>query len=228
MTVDVESAVPAPHLEPGFKRRLAVLVGMAAISAATLAFLEADNGRREDAALVNASRSALEVFVKLGASGPRFQFEVDAARRSTQLTARSTGRVSSAPVDDLKVLGLALAEAEAENDAAARLLEVSRAYRKLPDSAPGLDPATSDAIRVRKDADVEPIYAAQDAALKQADRYGTRQERAMYGLSLVAIAASLLGLAGLLGSVRGGRLALLSATAALAVAVGIGFSGLLV
>ena len=227
MDLDVENAVPGAHLEPSFKRRLAVLVGLTAISASFLVWLETDSSRKEDRALVDASRSALEVFVKLGASGPRFQFEVDAVRRSTQLEARSTGRVSAAPIENLRVLGLALAEATAENDASRELLEVTRQYSRVPQSAPGLDEAVSQSIRIRGDRDVEPLYAAQDDALEQAELHGARQERAMYGLSLVAIAASLLGLAGLLGSTRGGRIALLSASGAFLVALGVGGSGLL-
>lgn len=226
MDIDVECAVPDPHLEPVFRRRLAVLVGLTAISAAFLVWLETDSGRQEDKALVDASRSALEVFVKLGASGSRFHFEVDAARRSTQLDARSTGRVADAPVDNLRVLQLALAEAQAENEASRKLLSVTRGYRDLPGAAPGLDAAASESLRIRSERDVQPIYDAQDEALERAESYGTGQERAMYGVSLVAIAASLLGLAGLLGSSRGGRLALLTASLSLVVAVAVGMSGI--
>jgi ribose/xylose/arabinose/galactoside ABC-type transport system permease subunit len=56
--------------------------------------------------------------------------------------------------------------------------------------------------------------------------YGTRQERAMFPIALVAIAAVLLGLAGFMGG-RTGRVSMVVAAVALAVAVAWGGSGLL-
>jgi hypothetical protein len=226
VSVDIEAAVPAARLEPSFKLWLAILVGAAAISAACLAFLEADAGRKEDRALVDASRSGIDVFVKLGASGPRFQFELNAARESTLLDARASARAAATSVESLP-LQVAISSSLAENATARRLLEISERLARLPDSAPELDAAASESLRVRSASDVEPIYAAQEASLADAETYGARQQRSMYGLSLIAVAASLLGLAGLLGSGRGGRIALATAAGTLLVAVGIGASGLL-
>lgn len=227
MELDVERAVPDQRLEPSFKRRLAVLVGAVAISAALLAFLESENSRKESEALTDASRSALEVFVKLGASGPRLQFELDAARESLLLDASSSARAAGSSIE-LLPLRLAIAQSAAENRASRELLELSRRLKRLPASAAGLDRVASEALRLRTQAQADAIYAAQDARLEQAETYGTRQERAMYGLSLVAVAASLLGLAGLLGSGRGGRMALSSAAVALIVAFVTGASGYVV
>jgi hypothetical protein len=50
----------------------------------------------------------------------------------------------------------------------------------------------------------------------------------MFAIALVAIAEVLLGLAGLVGDGRGGRVALVVAAAALALALGWGGSGLFV
>lgn len=227
MGVDVENAVPGSHLPPRFKRWLAILVGATAISAAGLAWMESDNSRKEQNAFVDASRSALDAFVKLGASGPRFQFEVNAVRQSTLLDARSTARAATASIETLP-LQIALGQSIADNQASRRLLAVSRRLKDLPDSAPGLDEIASDSLRIRSEADIEPIYGAQDAALSDAERYGTRQQRAMYGLSLLAVAASLLGLAGLIGAGRSGRIALSTATGALTIALATGLSGFLV
>lgn len=225
MSVDIETALPSGRLGQRFKLTLAILVGCAAISAAALSFLEADAGRKEDRALVDASRSGIEVFVKLGASGPRIQFEFNAARTSTVLDASAASRAAATSVE-LLPLQIAVATSVAENQTSADLLEVSQRLRRLPDSAPGLDEKASESLRVRTQEDVDPIYAAQEASLEDAETYGARQQRAMYGLSLVAVAASLLGLAGLLGSQRGGRIALATAGGTLVVAVGIGMSGL--
>lgn len=225
MSVDIEAALPSGRLSARFKLWLAVLVGAAAISAALLAFLEADAGRQEDRALVDASRTGIDVFVKLGASGPRFQFELNAARESTLLDATATSRAAASSVE-LLPLQIAIASSVAENDTSRDLLQVSRRLKRLPASAPGLDAIASESLRIRTQEDVDPIYAAQEASLADAETYGARQQRAMYGLSLVAVAASLLGLAGLLGSGRGGTIALSTAGATLLLATGIGLSGL--
>jgi hypothetical protein len=226
MSVEIETAVPQGRLSPRFKLWLAILVGTAAVSAAFLSWLEADAGRKEDRALVDASRRGVEVFVKLGASGPRFQFELNAARQSTLLDASAASRAAATSVELLPVQ-VAIASSIAENNTSKELLDVSKRLRRLPLTAPGLDEAASESLRIRTQADVEPIYEAQELALADAELFGARQERAMYGLSLVAVAASLLGLAGLLGSGRGGRIALTTAAVTLALALGAGGSGLL-
>lgn len=225
--LDVEVAAPASELVPRFRRRLAVLVGLVAVAAASLAFLESDADRQEDQARIDASRTALDVFVGLAASGPRFQFEVDAARRSTLLDARSNARAAGISLDP-DSLGVALGLSIADNEASRELLEISRATRSVPRSAPGLDQAASDSIRIRSQADVDPLLDAQADASGRAERFGTRQERAMFGIALVAIAASLVGLAGLIGAGRAGTIVLATAAAALALGVGWGGSGLLV
>lgn len=224
---EVDAAEPRRRFTAGFKVWVAVLVGATAISAVTLAWVEAENGRRGDAALIDATRQALAVFVDLGASGPRYQFELDSIRRSTTLDARSTARTATVSTEDLEAFRVALGLATADNAASRRLLEVSQHMQALPDGAEGLDERASQALRVRSEEDVEGLYEAQAAALHRADVVGVRQLRALYGLSLVAIAASLVGLAGLLGSGRGGFLAIGSAAGMLVLALGVGFSGYL-
>jgi hypothetical protein len=225
--VDVESAVPSGHMTLRFRRWLAIFVGLAALSAATLSFLASNSGRHEEQAFVDASRDALQVFVKLAASGPRYQFEVNAARQSTLLDARSTARASEAALD-LVPLQVALGLSIADNEASQRLLDLSDALRRVPATVPGLDDPASESIRVRSEKDIEPIIDAQAAAAERADRHGTRQGRAMFGLGMVAITASLLGLAGLMGSGRAGRIVLVSAGGVLVLALSWGLSGLLV
>lgn len=209
-----------------FRRWLAVLVGAAAISAALLAWIESESSRGEDVAKTDVTRASVDVFVKLGASGPRFQFELDSVRRSTVLTARAEARIT-ANVDTLLALQTQIDASIADNAAAGRLLELSERLADLPPEARGLDDAASESIRIRSEEDVEPLYRARDDAQSDADRYGQRQERAMYGLLLVAIGASLVGLAGLVGAGRNGRIALGTAGVTLLVALAAGASGFL-
>lgn len=79
----------------------------------------------------------------------------------------------------------------------------------LPPSARGVDQAILEALNTQV-IDLPPVVEEQNAAVDRAALYGTRQERSMFGLALVAIAASLLGLAGLTGSSRAGRISLVT------------------
>lgn len=195
------------------------------MSAAALAWLETESGRQEEQAFVDASRIATEAFVSITASQPKLHFVQDAVRDSTLLDALATTRpvdFGSGPVP----LDVGLGFSSAENEASRRLIEVTKAMSRLPESAPGLDETASEAIRLERRQDVDEIYAAQDAALDRADDYGQTQERAMFALGLVAIGASLLGIAGLIGESRAGRATLVTAAATLLVALGAGVSGL--
>lgn len=223
MTTD---APPASPETSGFKRWLAVLVGAVAITAALLAWMESEAARGEDVAKVDATRASIDVFVKLGASGPRYQFEIDSVRRTAVLTARAEARIT-ANVATLLALQVQLDESLADNATAGRLLELAERLQDLPEEAPGLDEAASDSIRIRSEEDVEPLYESREEAQDRAAKYGGRQERAMYGLLLVAIGASLVGLAGLIGAGRSGNIALGAAGVTLLVALATGASGLL-
>ena len=225
--VDLEAALPSGRMPPEFRRRLAALVGLAAFAAAAFSWLEADSGRREDKARVDASRAGVDIFVRVASAQPRLQFEVNAQRRITLLTGLSAARVASAPSKDLVALRAALGLSQVENRTARGLITVSRAMSTLPREAKGVDAATLTAIKTRDQKQIDRLVVAQGEDLETADEMGVRQERAIFAIGLIAIAASLLGLAGLMGHGRGGRLSLLSATAALAVATAWGLSGLL-
>lgn len=221
--MDVE-AVAGDHHDPRFRRRLAVLVGIAAVAAACLSLLESHSGREEEQAFTDASRSGLEVFVKIASGQPRFGFEVGIIRDSALLDALAVSR-TTAVTGEIEPLQIGLGLSSVENRAARRLLLLGNRLRKLPESAE-LDDVVSEAIRVRDARALDPLIERQNEAVDRAGEYGTRQERAMFALGLVAIAASLLGLAGLMGAGRGGNLSLATAAALLVVAVAWGGSGL--
>jgi hypothetical protein len=216
--IDIETAVASAPMSRRFRLALATLVGAAAISAAFLAWLEADSGQREEEAFVEASRRATEASVSVAASQPKLNFETAALRESTLLSSEATARAAAVQTDPLP-LTLALSMSIADNDASRRLVEVTRAMAALPDGAEGLDDAASSAIRLEAQDEVEAIYAEQEAELDRAETYGARQERAIFGLGLVAIGASLLGVAGLTGEGRAGRAMLGTSAAAIAVAL---------
>lgn len=223
--VDIEAAVPDPGLSGRFRRWLAVLVGLAAVSAAVMTWVEDEAGRREDKARVDASRAGLEVFRSVAAAQSRQQFEVDAVRRVTVTEGLGVVRVSSADVEDLTALQVALGLSQVDNSTARRLIALGRATSRYPQRPPGVDAATLAALATPDQATVDRIVERQGEHLEEADVQGARQGRAILAIGLVAIAASLLGLAGLMGEGRGGRVALLSAAVGLVAADAWGLSG---
>ena len=218
--MDVESAVPpATRTTVTFRRWLTVLVGLVAIAAAAISWVESNSGRQEEQAFVDASRGALEIFVKIAASQPRFQFEGDALREVLSVGIEGLGRVTRGPGTDRdEAFELALTESRAVRAAEKRLQRVVQVMAATPDESSGLDPATLEAVTADVP-QIEPLVGETNQAVEDANRYGTRQERAMQALGLVAIAASLLGLAGLIGSGRTGRIVLTTAGAGLAFAM---------
>ena len=225
--VDIESAVPSAQLNETFRRRLAVLVGLAALGAAVMSWVESDAGRREDKARVDASRAGLDVFVRVAATQPRQQYELNAVRRVTVTEGLGQLRVSSASAKDLVAFQAAVGLSSVDNATARRLIDLGRATTTIPEDREGVDAATLEALLTKDQKAIDRIVGVQNDELKDADRMGTRQERAILAVGLIAIAASLLGLAGLMGEGRGGRLSLLSATVALSLASVWGLSGFL-
>ena len=225
MSVDVEAAVPPAPMSAAFRRRLAVLVGIAALFAAVLSWIEADSGRKEERAFVNASRGALDIFVKLAASNPRHQFEVNATRRGLTIQAEGLARVVGAPGG--QAFEFARRRTGADTRTARRFLAAAQSMAEVPDRVPRVDPATLAALRA-DGTKLGPLVKEQNEFVEEAGEHGTRQERSMFALGLVAIAASLLGLAGLMGDNRGGRMSLVTAASALGVAIVAGLSGYVV
>lgn len=223
--MEAESVMRGRDLGPRFKLVLALLVGTVAVSAAFLAWVESEAGRNEDLALTGASRDVLDAFVGIAVGNQRAQFELNAQLEGSLLSGRSAARASTASLDQVP-LQVAITLGIAENSAGGELLGLSRRLGRLPESPPGIDERTVEALSISTQREVDAIYASQEASLASAERYGARQQRAMYGLSLLAVAASLVGLAGLIGATRGGRIALGAAAGALLVAVGVGASGL--
>jgi hypothetical protein len=222
VSVDVDAAIPSAPMSQRFRRRLSVLVGLAALSAAVLSWVEADSGRKEEQAFVNGSRGALDIFVKIAASNPRFQFDANAARRGLLIQGEGLARVIGAPKGE--AFQFAVKRADADDKAGRRLLKVAEPMATVPENAPRIDRATLAAVR-SSPTDLGPAVKEQNEFVEEANKHGTRQERGMFALGLVAIAASLLGLAGLMGDGRGGRISLTTAAGALLVAITAGASG---
>jgi hypothetical protein len=228
--VDIETAAPGPLEErpSRYRRWLSVLVGVAALGAATFAALEAHTGRLEEQAFVRANRLSIDLFAKIAGSSPRFTFRLDSFRDAVGESLTSTARTLAAlRRGGPEVNQLAQALSSARERTSEHVIEVSQQMVRIPPDAPGIDPALREILTT----DITALGAEvreQNRPVDEADVHGTRQERAMFGIALVAIAAVLLGLAGLMGEGRPGRVALVGAGASLVLAVGWVVSGFVI
>lgn len=216
--LDPDLAVPESPMTIRFRRTLSVLVGIAAVSAAAMSWVETNSGRQEEQAFVNASRGALDIFVKLAASAPRTQFEGNALRRSIVVQAEGTAAIISTPPNG-QTFRAALGKGAADERAGRRLAKIAEAMSAAPDESSGLDPAALEALSITSPIQVFDLVEEQNAELDEASKYGTRQEHSFFSLGLVATGAALIGLAGLMGASRAGWISLGTSAAALTFAI---------
>jgi hypothetical protein len=216
--LDPDLALPESPMTVRFRRTLSVLVGIAAVCAAGLSWIETDSGRKEEQAFVNASRGALDIFVKLAASSPRAQFEGNALRRAIVVQSEGTARVIAIGTDS-PIFGEALKQAAADERAGKRLMQIASQMSTVPEDFTELDPTTLAAIEVTSPAQLVGLVEQQNAYIDDANVVGTRQEHSFFSLGLIATAAALIGLAGLMGASRAGWISLFTSAAALSFAV---------
>lgn len=224
--MDLDAVTEAAGTPPAYRLWLSALVGIAAVTAALLAALESDSGRREEQAFVRSSRASVQIFAEIAGSAPRTQFLANGLRTALGNEIGATARLLEATRASTDARRVAVPLSRAQSAAAARLSGAVEAMSRVPPDGP-LDPATRRLLTADL-SEIRRVLEYQNAQVDVADRYGTRQERAMFAIALVAIAAVLLGLAGLFGAGRSGMIAMVAAGVALVVAVGWGGSALLV
>ena len=115
--------------------------------------------------------------------------------------------------------------ADADERAANDLGAVVDAINKPPDAASGVDPLTRSIITSTTD-DATALLGRQTRVLNTANRFGRRGSRAVFGLSILALAAVLFGLSAVLGRANRGSLTLALGAVALLAAAGSGASAL--
>jgi hypothetical protein len=220
--IEIEHAVPEIEEAARFRKWVTVLVGLAAASASVLAYAETQSNREKEHAFTTAARTAEQIFVGLGASANPEQFEGNAARAALAIgqqgNARVLGTTPGQPFD------FALAVNHADERVSARLIQVAKQMATIPPNAPGLDKRTAEAVRSSPGTLGGTLLGKQQQAVEDADRWATRQEHTIFALGLVAIAAALGGLAGLMGFGRPGVVA--ASTGSLALVVAVVWSGI--
>lgn len=200
-----------------FERALAILAGLAAVLAALLATLQVDAGRQEERAMVSATRLAVRVFEASAATGLlsmyQFQAEREAMLLSIEASARDLLAAQAAPVAAAQ-----RAMATAEASAAERLTVAGEAMSRAPGDAGPVDGHTHRVLALTVNDMAEAVEELSDE-LALAERYGTQSNRAVFALTLLAIGAVLLGLAGVMGETRTGQISLGASAVALLLSV---------
>lgn len=221
--MDVELVYKAA--ETRFKKWLSVLVGLSALVASLLAVLDVHSGRRQEQALNRSSRLSVEIFGRLAASTPPQVLAYQVIQLSNFNTMKGTQRSLSA-FERPETFAYEFALAGADRRVGARLLELAKRLRETPDPSSGLDKTARDVISTRI-ANINDLVAEQNHQVDLADKYGDRGTRAVYALSLLALAAVLLGLSAVTGT-RGGGITLVLGALALVTAGVWGGSALVV
>ena len=149
-----------------FRRTLSVLVGIAAVSAAACRGSRPNSGRKEEQAFVNASRGALDIFVKLAASARRAR-----SSRATPcaapivVQAEGTGGVLAHGPRCAPTFVEALKQARRRRREAGRRLVRDREARwpRVPEDFAGLDQATLEALEISSPAQLVDLVEQQNA-----------------------------------------------------------------
>ena len=220
MALDIET-VPREG-KTRFDRWLGALVGIAAISASLLATLEMASGKQEEAAFTSASRLAVRISTHVAVSGLRTSLEGSAVTQAASLGLEATQRQLAALRSGDEA---AAAVAFAEERASGRLLDLATGLAEALSAQSGLDEPAREALAATNQT-LRRLVAEQNRQVDLAERYGNRENAAIFGLSLVAVAAVLLGLAGLIGAGRQGTRILAVAALTLVVAIGWGAAAL--
>jgi hypothetical protein len=223
--MDVETAAGTSGTS-SVNQILAVLVGITALAAALLAVLQTDSSRREERGLLLANRLAVQAFEKISARGVLSSFTLRSLQDAVALGIEGTGR-ALATFDLPSIPQGEQALANAKIDASDRLLPIAQAMGAEPRVSGPLDAHTTEVLRSTDD-QLNRLVAEQNRQVDVAQRFGERGSRAVFALTLLAVAAVLLGLAAVLQEGRPTTVAMVAAAGLLLVALGWGGSALLV
>jgi hypothetical protein len=205
-----------------FERILALLVGLTGLVASLLATLELDAARRGDRASLLGARLPVQIFEGIASSQLRSDFHLNTQREAAAVGIAALSRQITA-LQAGEQLAFEGAVGRADYAASQRLRAAAREMAAISPESRGVDRHTAATILVTTRALNEQVLV-QGKLIDRANRFSNRDGKAVFALSLVAIAAALLGLAAVLKAGPGGRIALTAG--ALALALSIAWGGL--
>lgn len=189
-----------------FDKVSALLIGVVAILAAILGTLQMELSQQESRASAHAARLSVRIFEGTAGGSEPGSFELQAFQDAITLATDATSRALAALE---RGSGSELADALMQADTAAtdRLTAIAAEMGKPPGPDAPLDPTALRAATAAPET-LGAIVAEQNRQVDLAEAYGERSGRAVLGLSLVALAGVLVGLAAVLGEGGPGRFAL--------------------
>jgi hypothetical protein len=182
-----------------FDKTATLLIGTVAVLAALLAILQAVNGLESTRAQAQAARITADTTAKLSGSS----LAQDATLRSQQEALMlGTEAISTLIVATKSGDGGLYAVGTAEQAASARLA-AAMAESAATSGAPPVDPYTAGLMSPSL-ADLNAEVAEQNLQVDLANVAGARSQRAVFGLSLLTLAAVLAGISAVVGRGRAG------------------------
>ena len=209
-----------------FDRRLAVLLGIAAVVASLLATAQVGFDRQAGQASSRATRLATRLFEGLTGTGLLTSFQFGSLLQANEGALASSAR-QVASFDHPDVAEVELAIGKASETASLRALKLAGEMGSAPAASTGLDPHTL-SVLTRTTRQLQADVAEQGALVDRAQRFSARSDRVVFALSLLAISGVLLGLAAVMKEGQPGRVSLWSAAAILVLSVLVGSSAFLI
>ena len=204
---------------------MAILLGLVAVLAAMLVLCQTAQGQQEARANAVAARITATVSTGLLLEDAVTGFRIANLERATQLGMGGGSRrivaltppgASDTGAESEIELAADDAIGAAEMDAGSRLMAIIEATAQLPDDTSRLDPYARAAIARTVD-DLKGLVELQRDERARAETASGHSNEAVLGLSIVALAGVLAGLAAVLGRGRAGWALLLTGYAALGV-----------
>jgi hypothetical protein len=211
--IDIET-VQSTQAGTRFHQAIAVLLGIIAVLAAALGAVQLDRSQDEARATTLAARLTADLAALVPLYGIGFEMTFGGVQVALAREAEGTTRQFLA----IGVDEAAVAEGKAEEAAGARLRAIAFAMGATPDSTSGL-PAyelrllTTDEAALNAEVTEQNRLVDADASLA-----GAESSAAIAGLSVLALAGVLVGLASVVGASRAGRVTLVMAGLATATA----------
>jgi hypothetical protein len=196
--IDVETAAGANRAN-WFDRLAAILIGAIAVLAAILAISQTTYGQRQDRAQQQAARLAADISVRSSASQLANNFALGSLQNALVLGMQGTSRA---------LAGLKANDAPSTAVGAAEQTASERLQQMLTDTAATTGGAPLDAYAAgllrATTGQLQAEVVEQNAQVDLANDASSRSDNSVLGLSFLALAGVLTGLAAVLGSGRAG------------------------
>lgn len=198
MEVDVAHGVE----EAGPRKKwLAVLLGLSAVLAAALATLDLHSSKQYEDRVNQAARASADVFGRIAGSSFPVTAEAISLQAAGLRSIEATSRQLLSTVEPA-ISRWEAAMAQADKAAADRLQQLADSIGDVPGPDSGVDPFVRDVVGTETDR-LLALSERQNRLLDEATRYSNRSSRAVFALSLVALATVLLGLAAVMAARSG-------------------------